>query len=252
MRGRGPARLPAASRARAARVNAWPPLLIGALAGSLVAGRSESASLCVAVGAVGAASVRAGWPRPRWITMLATSMAFALALNLYLVHGTPLSLPRVFGLTATGEGLALGMVLALRLLGAAFAVHALAAAWPGERAAEEIARPIRPLERFGIPVEDSREVLGLALRFMPMLGEETRRIAAVQELRAGRPARGVAERLSRVRAVLVPSLVAGLERAEQVALALEARHHRARPWPPPAGAWLASLAGAALFAVALL
>ena len=72
-------------------------------------------------------------------------------------------------------------------------------------------------------------MLGLALRFAPMLGAETARIARVQELRAGRPPRGMGERLQRLRATVVPALVGSLERAERVALALEARHYRLRP-----------------------
>src|SRR5439155_9774102 len=153
----------------------------------------------------------------------------AAALNLYLVHGAPLALRRVLGLAATAEGGRAGALLALRLVGAAAALHGLAAAWPGERAADELAARLRSLERLRVPVSEARLMTALALRFVPLLTTEYRRIARLQELRAGSPARGVREKLERQRAVAIPAVVAAIETAERVALALEARHYRLRP-----------------------
>jgi energy-coupling factor transporter transmembrane protein EcfT len=162
-------------------------------------------------------------------------------------------LPELFGHPATFEGLAYGILLAMRLAGAALATAGLAAAWPGERAADELARLASPLSRIGVPVADAHAVSGLALRFAPLLGDEVRRIAGLQDLRAGRAARGWGERVLRARAVLVPALVGALERAERVALGLEARHHRIRPLPPGVRAPAWSVAGGtALFGIALL
>jgi energy-coupling factor transport system permease protein len=111
---------------------------------------------------------------------------------------------------------------------------------------------MRPLERLGVPVGEARAVVGLALRFVPLLAEETGRIARLQALRAGRPPRGTRERLTRLRARVVPSLVGALERAEQVALALEARHHRGAPGRANSWPRAATLAGIAMFAAVLL
>jgi energy-coupling factor transporter transmembrane protein EcfT len=248
----GGAQRPATPSREVLSEEALAPLLLGALGGSLIAGRFETVLACVVVSAACAFGIRAGWPRARWTLMLVTSMAVALAANLYLVRGSALPLPRVFGLTPSIEGARFGALLALRLLGASIAIHALAALWPGERAAEELLRPLRPLSRLGIPVDDSREVLGLALRFMPLLTQEARRIARVQALRAGRAPRGLTERLTRMRAALVPSLVAAIERAEQLALNLEARHHRARAWPERRASWGTSVLGFGVFLTALL
>ena len=247
------ARVRGGTRVRSAGTgDAWAPLLLATLGGSLVAGRFETALGCVGFGAAAAFALGAGRPRARWLTMLAISLATALVLNLYLVAGHPIALPHVFGAIPTREGLRLGLLLGLRLLGAALAVRALAALWPGERAADELAGLMRPLERIGIPIEEARAVVGLALRFVPLLAEETGRIARLQTLRAGRPPRDLGERLTRLRARVVPSLVGALERAEQVALALEARHHRGSPARP--GRWprAATLAAVAMFLAVLL
>jgi energy-coupling factor transport system permease protein len=200
------------------------PLLLGALAGSLVAGRLVTAAGCLVVALAAAFVAGARGPTPRAARVLGIGVALALALNTLLVRGHPLGLvPH-----ASREGLRLGVLLALRLMGAAVAVRGLAAAWPGERAADAVARLAAPLERLRVPVREARAVLGLALRFAPLLAQETDRIARLQELRAGRPPRGWRERFARRRATAVPALVNALERAERVGLALEARHYRLR------------------------
>lgn len=221
------------------------PLLCGALVGSLVAGRIEAALLCVGVGLACAVAVGAALPPRRWRVTLLTGALIGWALNLYLAAGTPLpGWPMVAGRHATREGLVLGLLLTLRMAGAFVALQGLRAVWPGERAADMMARGLAPLERLRVPVREARAMLGLALRFAPLLGTEAERIARVQDLRAGRPPRGVGEWLTRRRAATVPLMVGALERAERVALALDARHYRLRP-PSAAAGWagVAAVAG---------
>ena len=230
-------------------------LLVGALGGALVAGRLESALLCLVVSAVAAAVAHASWPPRRWRVTLAISIGVGWLLNLYLTPGTPLGGGQaVFGRLPTREGLELGALLGVRLLGAMVALQGLRAWWPGERAADALAVALRPLERLRVPVRDTRTLVGLALRFAPTVEAEAKRIAAMQTLRAGGPARDWRARVTRWRAAAVPTMVCTLERAERVALALEARHYRLRPAPAASGAargtWLGMLAGGALMGVA--
>ena len=244
--------------ARAREGAAW--VLLGTMAGALVAARFETAVACLVAAAL--AGTAAGAPRPtrRWFGLVGSGAAVAWALNLFLIPGTPLRWPGgalwpPLG-AASREGLVLGALVALRLAGAATALHGLRSAWPGERAADQVARLFRPLEPLGVPVAESRAMLGLALRFAPLLADEARRIARLQDLRAGRPARGMAEWLARRRAATVPTLVHSLERAEQVALALEARHYRLRPVArlgrADAASWAGAVAGGVLTMAALL
>jgi energy-coupling factor transporter transmembrane protein EcfT len=226
------------------------------LCGALVAGRLESGLVCLAVSAIGAGAARATWPPRRWRVTLAISVGVGWLLNLYLTPGTPLNgWPALAGRMATREGLGLGALLGVRLLGAMVALQGLRALWPGERAADAVAGALRPLERFGLPVRDTRTLLGLALRFAPTVEDEARRIAAMQALRAGGAARGWRARVTRWRAAAVPTMVCTLERAERVALALEARHYRLRPArPEPSGSgagWPWVVAGGMLFGGAL-
>ena len=249
----------AESQAPAARTSApwFAPVLLGALFGALVAGRLETGALCVVAAWFAAWRAGASAPPWRWLVPLALTGLFAWGLNLYLTPGRPLAgWPPAFGRVATTEGLRLGALLELRVVGALTAVIGLRAAWPGERAADEAARVLRPLGRIGVPIAEARVVTGLALRFAPLLRDEGARITRVQDLRAGRKPRGLGEWLTRRRAAAVPALVGSLERAERVALALEARHYRLRPAPAgegrhPASALWAVLVGVALALVAL-
>lgn len=209
--------------------SAWAaPLLLAAMVGGLVAGRFETGAFCLGLAAAISFAIGAPWPGRRLWTTLSVGLGLALLCNALLMPGHAFW-RGPFGARATWEGLDRGALLGLRLFAASLAIHGLRTAWPGERAADEIARGLAPLERLRVPVSASRTIAGLALRFAPMLAAEARRIAALQALRAGGPPRGLRQRLARQRAALVPTLVSALERADRVALALEARHYRARP-----------------------
>jgi energy-coupling factor transporter transmembrane protein EcfT len=240
--------------ARGATRETAAPLLVGALAGALVAGRLETAVLCALVAIVLAVVCGARAPSAGWWRAIAIGAGVAWALNLYLTPGAPLAGPRVLGRAPTVEGARLGALLLTRMTGAFAAVLALAAVWPGERAADALAGALRPLARLGVPVAETRMMLGLAVRFAPLVRDETARIARVQRLRSGREPRGPLEWLTRVRSVVVPALTASLERADRVALALEARHYRIRPLTPVRYRWSAarvvSTAGGVLLFVA--
>jgi energy-coupling factor transporter transmembrane protein EcfT len=224
------------------------PILLGSLVGSLAGAHAALVAACVAVALLGAAASGAGLPRSAWLVRLAVAAGIAIMLNAWLTAGTRLPGP----LPVTGQGIAAGLLLALRLTGAAIALHGLAAAWPGERAADELAARARPLEWIGVPLRACRAVIGLGLRFAPLVAHEAGRIARLQDARAGGPPRTRLEWLARRKAVAVPFMVCALERAERVALAMEARHYRVRPIASPPRRPAAELAGWTLAVVALL
>lgn len=250
-----PSTLEAGSRpehARRPRAEALAPILLGAMVGAMIAGRFETGALCVAVAIAAAALAGAGWPPPAWVRLLAIGAALSITLNLYLNPGRALPLPSFGRFHPTYEGLSNGALLVLRMIGAGVAVHGLRALWPGERAADAICVFLAPLERVGVPVRKARATLSLALRFVPIVTDEFQRVTRMQALRAGREPRGPREWLERQRAAVVPAMVGCLERADRVALALEARHYRLRPVAGPRSPWLASGAGLALAVASLI
>ena len=150
---------PVGRSASGVRAESLAPLLLGSMVGALIAGRLETAGACLLVAWLAAWGAGAGWPSSAWLRMLAAGLALSITLNLYLNPGHPLPLPAIFGLRATQEGLRNGVLLVLRMTGAGVALHGLKALWPGERAADELAGLLAPLERFRVPVRKARAVL---------------------------------------------------------------------------------------------
>jgi len=84
---------------------------------------------------------------------------------------------------------------------------------------------LRPLSRLGFPVHDFVMVVQVTLRFFPLLAQTAERIAKAQASRgADWDARGsIFERARRIAPLLVPLFVVSLRRAENLALAMDAR-----------------------------
>jgi energy-coupling factor transport system permease protein len=88
---------------------------------------------------------------------------------------------------------------------------------------------LRPLSKLGIPVQDFVLMVQVALHFLPLLAREAERIAKSQASRGaewgtGRP--GLLRRARQALPILVPLFLVSLERAENLALAMEARGYR--------------------------
>ncbi len=84
-------------------------------------------------------------------------------------------------------------------------------------------RLLRPLRRIGVPAHELALMASIALRFIPTLADEAERIRMAQAARGGDiDARGRA-RLRALLALLVPLLVSAFRRADELALAMEAR-----------------------------
>ncbi|HLS91583.1 MAG TPA: energy-coupling factor transporter transmembrane component T [Limnochordia bacterium] len=87
-----------------------------------------------------------------------------------------------------------------------------------------LARLGRRIKRIGLDVTPLLLSLGIAMRFLPLMQEEARRLHLAWQARgAGLMARGIAGRVRYVAALAVPLLAAALRRAEALAEAMEVR-----------------------------
>jgi energy-coupling factor transport system permease protein len=85
---------------------------------------------------------------------------------------------------------------------------------------------LRPLGRLGLPAHELALTLSIALRFVPLLGQETERLMKAQAARGadfGRGRWGFVQRIKRLLPLLIPLFITSLERAEGLAEAMEAR-----------------------------
>ena len=85
-------------------------------------------------------------------------------------------------------------------------------------------KSLRFLNRVGVPVHDIAMMMSIALRFIPILVEETDKIMKAQTARgADFESGGVITRIRNMIPLLVPLFVSAFKRAGDLALAMEAR-----------------------------
>ena len=83
---------------------------------------------------------------------------------------------------------------------------------------------LSPLKRLGLPAHDIAMMITIALRFIPTLVEETDRIMKAQTARgASFDSGSLISRMKDMLPVLIPLFVSAFKRAEELALAMEAR-----------------------------
>jgi len=83
---------------------------------------------------------------------------------------------------------------------------------------------LRPFQKIGLPSHEVALVFVVAFRFVPMLGQELERLLKAQAARGGEFSRGWGlKRIRQTIPLFVPLFVAALRRAEELAVAMEAR-----------------------------
>ncbi len=197
-------------------------------------------------------------PRRLWGVLRAAAAlwALSLAVNAFLVPGQRLGPAGLGWLRPTAEGLLLGLGQGARLGALAAVASWIAGVLGALELAASLEWTVRARPRWRARVHRTLAPLVLAVRILPLLVDEARRLAEVDRLRRG-PVRGPAALLRPAR--LAPAwMVLVLERAEDLALALSLRGYRpagergfARAFRPGAADWgvaLAAAAGAAVVA----
>lgn len=132
----------------------------------------------------------------------------------------------ILGFAVTQGGAEMAVFYSLRLLifvSIAFLVTLTSS--PSELA-EALTRLARPLTALRVPVNDLGLVLFMAIRFVPILMEEFVAIRNAQAIRGVDFTGGFFARIRKTGYLLVPVFMAALSRADELALAMEARGYR--------------------------
>lgn len=86
---------------------------------------------------------------------------------------------------------------------------------------------LRPLQRIGLPAHEFALMLNIALRFVPLLAQESERLMKAQASRGadfgGGRRLNFIQRMRKLLPLLVPLILSTLQRAEDLILAMEAR-----------------------------
>ena len=87
-----------------------------------------------------------------------------------------------------------------------------------------IERLLKPFQRFGVPAHELAMMMSIALRFIPTLVEETDKIMKAQAARGASFDTGnLIEKVKALVPLLVPLFLSAFQRADELAIAMEAR-----------------------------
>ncbi len=152
-------------------------------------------------------------------------LVFTIGLNLFLTPGDPLF--RVGPATVTRQGLELGGLVAVRLLLLVATTSLLTLTTSPVALTDGLERYLKPFARLGVPAHELAMMMTIALRFIPTLLEETDKIMKAQMARGAEFATGnLLQRARSLVPVLVPLFVSSFRRADELAMAMEARGYR--------------------------
>lgn len=130
-------------------------------------------------------------------------------------------------LTISEFGLQNGAYIFLRIVLIIFMSTLLTLTTPPLSLADAIEYLLRPLKKLKFPAHETSMMISIALRFVPTLMDETEKIMNAQRARGVDFNEGnLMQKMKAVVPLLIPLFVSSFDRAEDLALAMEARGYR--------------------------
>jgi len=158
--------------------------------------------------------------RPLWVIIVLT-----MAIHLFSTPGNVLY--RIGPLTITAEGIRQGALMTFRLVFLIVMSSLLTFTTSPIVLTDGIERLLKPFSRVGLPAHELAMMMTIALRFIPTLLEETDRIMKAQMARGADFAqRNLLKRAQSMVPLLVPLFISAFRRADELAVAMEARCYR--------------------------
>lgn len=130
----------------------------------------------------------------------------------------------IWKLSFTKEGIYLGILTIFRLMAIYLCSTVLTMTTSPMNLVSGLELLFSPLEKLHIPINQFSMIISISLRFMPTIIEETENIKCAQKSRGAQFESGsLFARLKSVLAVLIPVLATSLQRANDLAVAMESR-----------------------------
>jgi energy-coupling factor transport system permease protein len=163
----------------------------------------------------------------RGVRPVAFILVVTVALNALQWGVAADSLLTIGPVSLSAAGLRDGLFFASRIVLLVMATSVLTLTTSPVALTDALSRLLSPLERVGFPATDVAMMLSVALRFIPTTAEEAERIIVAQTARGARFGEGGPVARSRAYIpVLVPLFVSLFRRADDLALAMDARCYR--------------------------
>ncbi len=149
-------------------------------------------------------------------------LLFTVLCNIFLTGGTELF--RWHFISVTKEGLYRGGFMGLRLILLILGSSMMTYTTTPNQLTDGLERALAPLKWIHVPVHEMAMMMSIALRFIPILVEETDRIRKAQMARgADMESGGLIRRAKALVPIFIPLLVSAFRRAFDLAMAMEAR-----------------------------
>lgn len=165
----------------------------------------------------------------RFITRGMKSIVFllliAVVFNLFLTPGE--ELVSFFKLTITKEGLRMAVFMGIRLVLLIMGSSLMTLTTTPNNLTDGLEKLLAPLKMLRVPVHEIAMMMSIALRFIPILLEETDKIMKAQIARGADFESGnLIKKAKSLVPLLVPLFISAFRRANDLAMAMEARCYR--------------------------
>ncbi len=149
-------------------------------------------------------------------------VVFTAVLNIFYGTGEPLV--QWGWLKITGNGILNALFVSVRIVLLIFTSSVLTFTTSPNQLTDAIERLLKPLSKLHVPVHEFAMMMTIALRFVPLLLEETDKIMSAQKARgADMESGGILQRIKALIPVLIPLFVSAFRRAYDLATAMESR-----------------------------
>ena len=152
-------------------------------------------------------------------------LLITVSFNLFLTQGEVLF--QLGFLKVTKEGVSVAVFMGLRLIYLVMGASIMTLTTTPNDLTDGLESVLGPLKKIKIPVHEIAMMMSIALRFIPILMEETDRIMKAQKARGADFESGnLIEKAKAMVPLLVPLFISAFRRANDLAMAMEARCYR--------------------------
>lgn len=142
--------------------------------------------------------------------------------NLFLTAGIPIASWWIF--TITKEGLKNAILMTVRLIYLILGTSVMTLTTTPNQLTDGLEKSLKPFEKIKVPVHEIAMMMSIALRFIPILMEETDKIMRAQMARGADFEHGnLIRKAKNMVPLLVPLFISAFRRANDLAMAMEAR-----------------------------
>ncbi|MBQ5868106.1 MAG: energy-coupling factor transporter transmembrane protein EcfT [Lachnospiraceae bacterium] len=161
----------------------------------------------------------------RGLKSIVILLLISVSFNLFLTPGTPIF--KIGFLQMTWEGVEFAALMAVRLIFLVLGSTILTLTTTPNQLTDGLEKSLGFLGKVGVPVHEVSMMMSIALRFIPILIEETDKIMKAQMARGADFETGnLIQKAKAMVPLLVPLFISAFRRATDLAMAMEARCYR--------------------------